>query len=75
MGGIFHAVTLALVEYGGLLANLREMANDLLVAIIETVKGVRDADLLAELHDIFLRLSEIVARHAWVPDRLSQDEF
>lgn len=52
---------LALGEDSGLVANLRETTDDLLVSVVEAVDGVWDLGLVAELHNQLLGASEVVS--------------
>lgn len=61
---LLHHLSLASGEGLGLLRNFAKTSDDLFVAIMEAVDGVRDSGLLAELHDELLRFAEVVARDA-----------
>ena len=49
-----------------LLCNIRKPANDLFVAVVKAIDGIRDTNLLAVVNNVLLSLSEIMSRNAWI---------
>lgn len=61
-----HNRLAALFHKADLLRHVTEPADDLLVSIIESEDGVRNTSLLAELQNILLSATQVVAGHARV---------
>lgn len=59
-----HA-SLTLSQHPCLPRDISQVTNDLLIALLEPIKRIRDADILAEFHDQFLASAEVVPRDPW----------